>query len=62
MSKSVCEHDINIEPNTIRFYSRRFMVVPDCIYATCEVCNKPIKYIKTESGYIIAKEGEDEDQ
>ena len=62
MNNDVCQHNINIEPHTMRFYRRRFMVVPDYLYATCEICNSQIIYQKTESGYAIAKEGnEDED-
>jgi hypothetical protein len=62
MNDAVCQHDINIEPNTMRFYRRRFMVVPDYMYAVCTVCNKQVIYIKNESGYSIAKEGNgDED-
>ena len=61
MNDAVCQHDINIEPNTMRFYRIRFMVVPEYMYAVCEVCHKQVVYTKTESGYSIAKEGEDED-
>ena len=55
-----CQHDINCKHNTMRIYRRRFMVVPDHIYAICEKCGLSITYIKNEKGDYVAKEGEDE--
>ena len=62
MNERTCQHNINVATHTMRFYQRRFMVAPDCIYAICEECGAQIIYKKTESGYAIAKEDEDEDQ
>ena len=60
---SECQHNINVEPNTMKFYRRRFMVVPDYMYAVCSVCNSQVIYTKNkDGGYDIAKEDGDEDK
>ena len=56
----VCNHDINTNNHTMSFYKRRFMVVPDYVYANCKTCGARIVYIKTDGGYSIAEEDKNE--
>jgi len=55
-----CEHDINLNNNTITLFKRRFMVCPDIIYGKCTNCNKLVKYTKDNDIWLLKEDDHDE--